>query len=55
MFRGHELLRIGKRVDRAAKERAAEAGTPTVDQRTEAVEGENRRLRRLRGERPRRQ
>jgi hypothetical protein len=50
MFRGHELLRIGKRVDRTAKERADEAGTPTVDQRTEAVEGENRR-----GERPRRQ
>ena len=53
MFRGRELLRIGKHVDRAAKECADQAATPSVDQRAEAVDKENRRLRRSRGERPR--
>ena len=48
MFHGRELLTIGKRLDRAAKEPAADAAAPTVQQRTDAVEEENQRLREMR-------
>jgi hypothetical protein len=37
-------MKIGQRLDRVAKERAEEAAEPTVEQRADAVERQNRRL-----------
>jgi hypothetical protein len=46
-FTVRDLVKIGKRGDRAAEERADDAATPTAEQRTDAVERQNRRLRDL--------
>ena len=47
MFSGRDLLRIGKRLDRVAQERAEDEAAPTVEKRADAVESEGRRLRGL--------
>ncbi|HZB51951.1 MAG TPA: hypothetical protein VE547_22885 [Mycobacteriales bacterium] len=43
-----ELLRIGRRTDRAAAERREDAAAPTVEARLARVERHNRLLRRSR-------
>jgi hypothetical protein len=45
MFRGVDLLRIGRRADRVAAEKREDAAGPTVDDRFARVERENRLLR----------
>ena len=47
MFRGRELLRIGKRLDRAVGERAEAATASTFEERADAAEAGSRRLRGL--------
>jgi hypothetical protein len=44
-FTVRDLVQIGKRLDHVAKERAEDAATPTAEQRSDAVELKNRRLR----------
>jgi hypothetical protein len=46
-FTVRDLMKIGKRQDRVAKERVEEARAPAMDDRTDAVERQNRRLREL--------
>lgn len=47
MFRGRDLMKIGRRLDRTTRERAGEAAAATDAQRADAVEQESRRLREL--------
>jgi ABC-type hemin transport system ATPase subunit len=46
-FTVRDLVQIGKRLDRVAKERAEDAATSTAQQRSDAVDLKNRRLREL--------
>jgi len=46
-FTARDLMKIGKRLDRVAKERSEEARAPTAEGRVDAVERQNRRLRKL--------
>ena len=46
-FTARDLMKIGKRLDRVAEERAEEAAAPTAEQRADGVEHQNRRLRKL--------
>jgi hypothetical protein len=46
-FTVRDLVRIANGLDRVAAERAEDAAAPTTDQRTDAVEQQNRRLRSL--------
>jgi hypothetical protein len=46
-FTPRDLMKIGKRLDRVAEERAKEGAAPTAEQRADAVERQNRRLRKL--------
>jgi hypothetical protein len=48
MFKGRELLRIGKRSDRAARERRECAAQPTDQQRLARLEALNDELKRMR-------
>jgi hypothetical protein len=44
-FTARDLMKIGKRLDRVARERAEQAHAPTAEGRVDAVQRQNRRLR----------
>ena len=46
-FTARDLMKIGKRLDRVARQRAEEDHAPTSENREDAVERQNRRLREL--------